>query len=79
MYQAGRPAKFLKADWEMAYKHVLVRWEDHPLQVVEFWGALLRGEVPHLRGWEQSYHHHLPASLLKTFADVESDFVLTQT
>ena len=38
MYRAGRPAEMLKADWDMAYKHVAVRWEDHHLQVVEFGG-----------------------------------------
>ena len=39
MYQAWRLAEFLKVDWDMAYKHVLVRWEDHPLQLVEFGGS----------------------------------------
>ena len=33
MYRAGRPAEMIKADWDIAYKHVSVRWEDHKLQV----------------------------------------------
>ena len=37
MYRAGRTKEMIKADWDMAYKHVLVRWEDHKLQV-EFCG-----------------------------------------
>jgi hypothetical protein len=36
LYWAGRLAAFLKADWDMAYKHVSVRKEDHHLQVMEF-------------------------------------------
>ena len=38
MYRAGRPAAFLKADWDMKLKHVSVRKADHHLQVVEFGG-----------------------------------------
>jgi hypothetical protein len=38
MSRAGRPAEFSKAYWDMAYKHVSIRWEDHPLQVVEIGG-----------------------------------------
>ena len=36
MYWAGRLAEMIKADWDLVYKHVSVRWEDHRLQVVEF-------------------------------------------
>ena len=38
MYIAGRPAEMIKADWDMAYKHVSVCWADHHLQVIEFGG-----------------------------------------
>ena len=38
MHQAGRPCSMFKADWDMAYKHVAVRCEDHYLQVIEFGG-----------------------------------------
>ena len=38
MYGAGKLVEFLKVDWDMAYKHVSVRCEDHPLQAVEFGG-----------------------------------------
>ena len=34
MYGAGKLVEFLKVDWDMAYKHVSVRCEDHPLQAL---------------------------------------------
>ena len=38
LHWVGRPCEMVKADWDMAYKHVSVRPEDHKLQVVEFMG-----------------------------------------
>ena len=36
MYIAVRPAEMIKAEWDMAYKHVSGCWADHNLQVIEF-------------------------------------------
>ena len=36
-----KACSMFKADWDMAYKHVAVRSEDHCLQVIEFGGRFL--------------------------------------
>ena len=69
---AGRPAEMIKAD--MAYKHVSVRWEDHKLQVVEFCGRYFIEKCLTFGGENSPTIYHLPASLIKTMAEVESDF-----
>ena len=72
MHRAGRPAAFLKADWDMAYKHVSVRTEDHHLQVVEFCGRYFVEKCLTFGGGNSPTLYHLPASLLKTMAEVET-------
>ena len=72
MYRAGRPAAFLKADWDMAYKHVSVRKADHYLQVVEFGGRFFMEKCLTFGGGNSPTLYHLPASLLKTLAEEES-------
>jgi hypothetical protein len=72
MHRAGRPAAFLKADWDMAYKHVSVRTEDHHLQVVEFCGRFFIEKCLTFGGGNSPTLYHLPASLLKTMAEVET-------
>ena len=73
MSRAGRPAEKIKADWDMAYTHVSVRWEDHRLQVVEFCGRYFMKYLT-FGGENSPTIYHLPASLDKTMAEGESDF-----
>ena len=64
MHRAGRPSWFCKADWDMAYKHVSVRCEDHRLQVVEFVGRYFVEKCLTFGGGNSPTIYHLPASLL---------------
>ena len=67
MYRAGKLAEFVKADWDMAYKHFSVCCEDQPLQVLEFvtntlWRSVLRsvaGTAPHPTTYLPSCRRHL--------------------
>ena len=79
MYRSERPADMIKVDWDMAYKHISVRWEDHKLQVVEFCGRYFIEKCLTIGGENSPTIYHLPTSLLKTMADVESDFDSRQT
>ena len=74
MYRAGRPAEMIKADLDMAYKHVSVCWEDHKLQVVEFCGRYLIKKCLTFGSGNSPTIYHPPASLLWTFTEVESEF-----
>ena len=38
MHLAGRPCEMIKADWDMAYKHVSFCGADQHMQVIEFGG-----------------------------------------
>ena len=72
MYMAGRPCGFCKADWDMAYKHVSVRSMDHRLQVVEFGGRFFVEKCLTFGGRNSPTIYHLPASLLRDWAEIRS-------
>ena len=74
MHRAGRPCEMIKADWDMAYKHVSVCWGDHSLQVVEFGGRFFIEKCLTFGGGSSPTLYHMPASLLITMAEVESGF-----
>jgi hypothetical protein len=57
MYRAGWPASFLKADWD---------------RVVEFGGRCFVEKCLMFREGNSPTIYHMPASLLKTLAEVES-------
>jgi len=61
-----------KADWDMAYKHVSVRPEDHRLQVVEFGGRWFIERCLTFGGGNSPTIYHLPASLLRDWAEERS-------
>ena len=54
LYRAGRPCEMCKADWDMAYKQVSVRCEDHRLQVIEFGGRFFVERCLTFRGEGQT-------------------------
>ena len=72
MYQAGRPCSMFKADWDMAYKHVAVRSEDHCLQVIEFGGRFFVERCLTFGGRNSPILYYLPASLLRDWAEMRS-------
>ena len=72
MHRAGRPSMMCKADWDMAYKHVSVRSEDHRLQVVEFGGRFFVEKCLTFGGMNSPTIYHLPASLLRDWAIARS-------
>ena len=72
MHWAGRPCSFCKADWDMAYKHVSVRSADHRLQVVEFGGRFFIEKCLTFGGGNSPTIYHLPASLLRNWAEIKS-------
>ena len=74
MYIAGRLAEMIKADWDMAYKHVSVCWADHNLQVIEFCGRFFIEKCLTFGGGSSPTLYHMPASLLITMAEVATDF-----
>ena len=59
-----------KADWDMAYKHVSVRPVDHRLQVIEFGGRFFVERCLTFGGANSPTLYHLPASLLKSMAEL---------
>ena len=56
----------------MAYKHVSVRCEDHRLQVIEFGGRFFVERCLTFGGANSPTIYHLPASLLKSMAELKS-------
>ena len=72
LYRAGRPCEMCKADWDMAYKHVSVRPADHRLQVIEFGGRFFVEKCLTFGGANSPTIYHLPASLLKSMAELKS-------
>ena len=72
LYRAGQPCEICKADWDMAYKHVSVRCEDHRLQVVEFGGRYFIERCLTFGGANSPTLYHLPASMQKSMAELKS-------
>ena len=72
LHWVGRPCEMVKADWDMAYKHVSVRPADHKLQVVEFMGRYFIEKCLTFGGGNSPTLYHLPASLLKDWAEIRS-------
>ena len=72
MYQAGRPCSMFKADWDMAYKHVAVRCEDHYLQVIEFGGRFFVERCLTFGGKNSPVLYYLPASLLRDWVEMKA-------
>ena len=72
MYIAGRPCEMIKADWDMAYKHVSVCWAYHNLQVLEFGGRYFIENCLTFGGGSSPTLYHMPASLLITMAEEET-------
>ena len=66
IYVAGRPYEMIKADWDMAYKHVSVSWADHHLQVVELGSPYFIEKCLTFRGGSSPTLYHIPASRLIT-------------
>ena len=74
MYREGGPCEMVKADWDMAYKHVSVRCADHHLQVVEFCGRFFIERCLTFGGGNSPTLYHMPASMLITMAEIQSGF-----
>ena len=64
----------IKADWDMAYKHVSVCWADHNLQVIEFDRRCFIEKCLTFGGGSSPTLYHMPASLLITMAEEATGF-----
>ena len=74
MYRAGRPCEIVKADWDIANKHVSVRCADHHLQVVEFCCRFFIKRCLTFGGGNSPTLYHMQPSMLITMAEIQSGF-----
>ena len=79
MHLAGRPCEMIKADWDIAYKHVSVCWVDHHLQVIEYGGRYFIEKCLTFGGGSSPTLYHMPASLLITLAEETTGFPYSQS